>query len=451
MRTRALGASGLFILVILVLVALGVLAAAALSRVNDWTNERQGSTTNLAKAGAAIESFAAASWRLPCPSNPAVDDGIELTNGNDCQFRQGTLPWNTIGMRRDDAYDAWGHKLSYRVYTGGNGSLTQPSGISMVNCDIAVDGGGAAGTICQADHSTLAANFLAGKGLTVIDFGVNHTDTAYVVLSHGPTGLGSYTSSGVQLDLPKGDEKDNTNDTGPFHVEAFSSSNTGATDPSHFDDLLYYRSITSVVNATNLQARSWANVLTQTTFDRNTLTTALGFRPNTDTGVQTIALPNVTVSAFDSNGAQDISALHGGGFDDSIGGVNGGGGDGLLSSAGGEFLTFDLNANAQQVAFTLENFFTTGTSAERVQVLFFQVSGGVATLQGSQVVKQSCSTDNKSETFSINPGVTFNRVQVTPVTATGGGATDFSVAALAACAGSVSCLTGFESSGHACP
>jgi len=443
------GASGLFILVVLVLVALAVLAVVALNRTTDSTADLQNSTASLAKAGAALEAYAGASGRLPCPANPAVDDGVEVTSGaTDCQYTQGTLPWTTIGMRRDDAYDAWGHKLSYRVFTGGAGSLTQAGGVSMVNCDSVVDGGGASGTICQADHSTLAANFLSGKGLTVIDFGVNHGDTAYVVLSHGPTGLGAYTSSGVQLNLPNGDEKDNTKDTGPFHVEAFSASNTSATDPSHFDDLLYYRSITAVVNATGLAARAWSGALSAVTLDKDTLAAALGSNPRSDTGATTIAFTNVTVSAFNSGGSEDISFVHGGGANDGIGGVNGGTN---LVTSGGEGLQLNFTTNARQFAFTVDNFKSLGVSAEQLELRFYEVVGATATLQGSPVTRQSCATDNQSESFSVDPGATFNRVEIRPLPATGGGVSDFSLSEIRSCAASVTCQTALAASGHSCP
>ena len=451
MRNGERGASGLFILVILILVALAVLATVALNRQADSTAERQNTVASLAKAGAALDAFAGASGRLPCPANPAVDDGVEVPAGGttNCANKDGTLPWATIGVRRDDAYDSWGHKISYRVYNGGADSLTQASGVSMVNCDIAVDGGGPAGTICQADHSTLAANFLSGKGLTVVDFGVTHSDTAYVVLSHGTTGLGSYTASGVQLDLPKGDEKDNTKATGPFHIEAFSDPNTKYDDPSHFDDLLYYRSIIAVVNAAGLVARPWAGALSAVTFDKNTLAAALGSNPHTDTGTSTIAFSNVTVSAFNSGGgAENISYIHGGGANDGIGGVNGGTN---LVTSGGEGLQLTFSADAQQLAFTLDNFKTTGTSAEQVELRFYEVVGTIATLQGSPVTKPSCATDTQSESFSVNPSVTFNRVEIRPVTATGGGTSDFSLSEVRSCKSSATCQTMLASSGHTCP
>jgi hypothetical protein len=461
MGARQSGISGLFILVILVLVALGVLAITSFNRVNDWTTERQNTTASLVKAAAALDAFAAASSRLPCPADPTVDAGVEVTSGaNNCQFTQGTLPWNTLGLRRDDAYDDWAHKISYRVYTG-SGGFTQAGGMSMTSCDIAVGTNGPdANGLCHTPHTTvatttIASDFISGKGLQVIDFGTTYSGAsptggaAYVVISHGPTGLGSYTSSGVQLAIPKGDEKDNTNATGPFHLEAFSDSNTSATDPSHFDDLLVYRLVTSVVKNAGLGARPWLGFTSDVVLNKNTLTTALGSNPHSDTGAQSIVLPNATVSAFNSSGAQDVSYVHGGGANDGIGGVDGGGG--LLTSATGAFLTIDLNLVSQQFAFTVDNFNTTGTSQEQVQVAFFQVAGGTATAVGSSVVKKSCNTDTQSESFSVDAGVSFNRVVLTPITATGGGASDLSLSEMASCLEGVSCVTSLASSGHSCP
>ena len=88
---------------------------------------------------------------------------------------------------------------------------------------------------------------------------------------------------------------------------------------------------------------------------------------------------------------------------------------------------------------------------EQVQVAFFQVAGGTATAVGSSVVKKSCNTDTQSESFSVDAGVSFNRVVLTPITATGGGASDLSLSEMASCLEGVSCVTSLASSGHSCP
>src|SRR5450631_141309 len=275
MRKREEGAGGVLIAVILILIALVIIAVASMNRTTSANADRDRTVAKLAIASTALESYAGAMLRLPCPANgslPSTDNnaGVAVPNGAaDCQFGEGTLPWKTIGMRHDDSFDAWGRKIPYRVYTGNAGSLTQPGGASMANCDTleAFPGGttptaGNSGGLCRpdpptsnaADRTTTPAQFLAGKGLTLTDFGVVHNDVAYVLISHGVTGLGGYTASGFQLDMPPnaGGERNNTNDTGPFTISAFSDQNTGATENGHFDDLLLYRSVADLAKRANL-------------------------------------------------------------------------------------------------------------------------------------------------------------------------------------------------------
>ena len=468
------GASGLLILVILVLIAVSVLATSLLSRIGSAGDEQNNTYASLNRAAAALDAFAGATMRLPCPArpdDPAGDVGVELTSGAaGCLYPEGTVPWKTIGLSRNDAYDAWGHKISYRVYLGNAGSLVQAGGASMADCDTIeafptgpTAAAGGVGGLCQPGttgpgtanpdpslRTTPPAQFLAGKGLTLTDFGVVHNDVAYVLFSHGMTGLGSYTSSGAQLDIPKGDEKSNLNDIGPFFIEAFSGSDTSATSPSHFDDLLVYRTIPDLATRANLAARDWPDtILSAVTFDKSTLTTALGSSPSSDTGQSTIAFNGVNVSAFDSGGAQDISYVHGGGSVDGIGGVNGGGGNGLLTS-GGEGLQFNFPTDARQFAFTLDSFDTSGASQEQVEVRFYEVVGVTATLENT-VVKQSCSSSGAVASFSIDAGQNFNRVEIRPVTSTGGSASDFSLSEIRTCVASVTCTTSLAPSGNSCP
>ncbi len=139
---------------------------------------------------------------------------------------------------------------------------------------------------------------------------------------------------------------------------------------------------------------------------------------------------------------------------DGIGGVNGGGGNGLLTSTGGEGLQLDLALDSHQFAFTLDHFNTTGTSNEQVLLSFYETAGGIATAVGSPVTKASCAAaDTQSESFSVDAGVTFNRVVVQPVAATGGGASrlvPLGIPAADVCRG-VSCVTILAPSGHTCP
>jgi hypothetical protein len=270
---RQHGGVGIMILLLMVLVMSGYLATYALQRVSTGGHERAATERFLAIAANALDQFAAANMRLPCPANPTMSTGVEAqATLARCSFDEGTLPWATLGMNQSDAIDGWGRKLSYRVYDGNAGSLTQPGGVSMVECDTVEPTAGnktgvAAGLgglcVSNADYklrSTKPANFLAGKGFMLNDYGTAHNDVAYVVISHGPTGFGGYTVSGARLEMPKGAELDNTRDTGDFTIKAFSNPDTAADAVAHFDDLLIYRTLPDLIERARLTARDWPEI-----------------------------------------------------------------------------------------------------------------------------------------------------------------------------------------------
>ena len=167
---RHRGAVGAILLVLIVLVLLGVLATYVLSRIATSSGDDTQTTTRLAAAAEALEAFASSALRLPCPADPTADTGQEVptaVGAATCSFPEGTVPWRTVGLKRDDAFDSWGRKISYRVYTGNAGSLTQPGGVSMVNCDTVEATPG--GTTAVAGGRTLGAaalgNFRFGMRL----------------------------------------------------------------------------------------------------------------------------------------------------------------------------------------------------------------------------------------------------------------------------------------------
>jgi type II secretory pathway pseudopilin PulG len=113
-RRAQQGAVGALVIAIMVIILLGIMATYVLSRISAGSDEVVQTQKRLATAAEALDAFAAASSRLPCPANPEVDDGLEVRNlPAACQFPEGTLPWRTIGLKRDDAYDAWGRKISW--------------------------------------------------------------------------------------------------------------------------------------------------------------------------------------------------------------------------------------------------------------------------------------------------------------------------------------------------
>jgi type II secretory pathway pseudopilin PulG len=466
------GAGGLFALVVITLAMIAVLALGVLLRVTTNVGDATQTTANLKTAAAALEQFAGASGRLPCPADPSTDNGLASPVGasRDCDFTQGTLPWATIGMRRDDAYDAWGWKISYRVYSNTNGSLTQANGASMVNCDTVqalnpqpVDGN----NLCPIAHDTLDTAFLAGKGLTVTDFGttINGASStggaAYVLISHGSTGLGAWTSAGAQKDNPKStEEKNNMKDTGPFTLMAASGPEVPADDNNHFDDILFYRTVLDLAKKANLVARDWPNdVVSDVTFDQATVQTALGgANPSGnggDTGQTSISFnparqQATTVSGFNSGSAQDIGYT--GGSTPGLGVVGGGSND--LTSTGGEGIRVDFVTQDDKLAVTLNNFGVNFSWIEQAEFRFYNKGA----LVGPPIMKQGCRADGTSTlaSFSITPSGPFDRVEIRPqnTNAVFGFSipSSFIVSEVATCPAAVSsCKTQLDTVANECP
>jgi hypothetical protein len=224
MRSRQLGLSGGLVAVILLIIAGVLVAAQVITRIGStsrgearvqarWRMRRARSSSSSPRTSACLARQT--HWRTMGSKLPAAPAAT-------CTHPLGTLPWQTIGLARSDSIDTWGQKISYRVYTGAAGSLTQVEGTSMVKCDTSDAGSATAvvagsGGICFSNdvptvkvwtRNTSPANFLAGKGLSVYDLAAPvRTGVAYVLVSHGPSGLGGYTASGVQRGAPTASEE----------------------------------------------------------------------------------------------------------------------------------------------------------------------------------------------------------------------------------------------------
>jgi len=425
------GASGLMIVVVLVLLAVALLAARVLNRLGEFADDRATTLSNLQQVAAALEQYAAVNQRLPCPANPADSSGVEVpASAGQCTYGsnahpEGSVPWSTLGLNTDKALDAWGRKISYKVYSGSNGSFTQPGGISMVQCDLsepspagvtAVSHFDNTGGLCQSStdayqHNTTSAQFVAGKGLTLTDKTVNpnitYTDVAYVLISHGPTGMGGYTVSGVQLTpVPTSDERNNTRDDN-FVSAPFSDPDIATTSNQHFDDFVFYRRITDLAARVGLAARDWPE---GATFNSATLLAATGSSASGDTGRSSFSFMATDVTASGGN----VSFTTTGGVE----GIGVVGGSSLLIS-GTEFIHFDFHQNASRLGVSLANFGWEFSNAFREQVEFrFYDSGG--SLIGS-VTKQGCRADGGIATYFVDPPdptMKYESVDVRPLALT---------------------------------
>jgi type II secretory pathway pseudopilin PulG len=459
------GVSLTLLAVVLLAIVAAIVAFTLLSRGRNDAQREADTRQRFARVDAALISFVSLNQRLPCPADPSQDTGLEVPVGGSATctlpgFPAGTLPWSTLGMSRDDAFDSWGWKISYRVYTGNFGSLTQAKGASMVNCDTAETAqtavtaldGNSGGGLCQATFDTPPASYLANKGLTINDFGTLHADAAYVLVSHGPSGLGAYTSTGTRKTLPtSANELANTQVTGPF-VAAAASTGLAPDDVNHFDDVLDYVSLSDLITRANVVARDWPDVTPGKTMNNATLAATLGHAVSVgDLGTNSITfgsgVDRARVRGFQSGSNTDISFNTTGGAD-SVGVA--GAGNNLLSSANSDKLRIDFQLDVFKFAVALADFGTSGGDTERVQFVFSRGTGPGATTK--TVVKSGCRADGGVATFSIDPGTDFERVEISPLTATPSGVTQFGVADFQVCGSSpVTCVSALATPSTACP
>lgn len=458
------GASGVFIVIVLLLALAAVGAVIMFQRGTDQVANLNETRRKLALAATAVEQYTSTATRLPCPADPTLDTGDEVPPAaSKCGNNAGTIPWRTIGLRREDSLDAWGRKLSFRVYNpnAGAGSLVQANGASMVNCypDTAAGGGTDATGLCKADHTTSSFDFAAGKGLNLTDYGTAHNDTAFVVISHGATGLGGYTVTGIQLPNPLGDELFNTRATGPFSIDPFSGPDVSPGSALFFDDLLVYRSVADLAAHANLAARNWPAVQTAAAaFNAVTLslaTRSLILFPG-DTGQSTIDFSGIGIGArilgfSGSNSNTDIA------YDTTNGNAGVGvvgNGTNLISSTGSEYIRLELSTNARLLGVTFNDFGTRSiagvTYTEQVQLIFKRGGSTVLT-----VTKPACNADGGLASFSIRAPGDFDSVEIHPLDATPAAtptqATQLAISSFAACEPGGVCATTQMTAANTCP
>ena len=165
----------------------------------------------------ALRAYAVIQVRLPCPAKGialATDAVFGLSSHNvataTCTNPDGIVPWRTLGISQSEAMDGWGRFISYRVPVDTpappavptTAGMTRASAADMTNCDV-VDLADPPKPLvdfaCTSSKDVLDTTFLAlgvRPGLTVRVNGANppQTQSAWVLISHGPTGLGAWWS-----------------------------------------------------------------------------------------------------------------------------------------------------------------------------------------------------------------------------------------------------------------
>jgi hypothetical protein len=455
-----------FLAVVLLFVAVGLAATFAMLQGRSRSDRTGAVQDRFTAIRSALEQFVATNGYLPCPANGAASDGVAMpaVATATCTAGVTAVPWRTLGMRADDAIDPWGWQISYRVYAPGVGSLTQADGASMVDCDtdeLFPIGVGATGT-CRVTRDTLPAQFLAGKGIRVNNFGATILDAAYVLVSHGATGFGAFTSAGVRNTLPANvAELANVNGAEPYVAQAPSAPGLAPGSLNHFDDVLYYQALPDLIRTAGRGARSWtdtnAAALASVVLDTASISAALGRAASPgNLGQSTLTFPAAQMSGYGSGGARNLTLA----TQASTQGIGIQGGGNQITSSRGEGVNLAFNAKARRFSITLASFgtFVNGgsTYTERVRLRFFDGVTEVSPAGG--VVKSGCKAEPTLATFILDVGSDYSRdfdkVEVTPLDASGPGsrATAFLISEFKSCAASGgTCITGLGTAGNFCP
>lgn len=159
---------------------------------------------------------------LPCPDKTTDtgdgkhNDGSEDRSGGACDFQEGNVPWVTLGVGRNDA---WNNRFRYRVAAGFSNSST---GFTLNS---------AGGDMEVCADSACAASI------------ANSVPT--LVLSHGPNGFGAINTNGIANALPaNADELENTDAATDGTTIRYISK----TPDGNFDDLVTWVPTTVLMN-----------------------------------------------------------------------------------------------------------------------------------------------------------------------------------------------------------
>lgn len=267
--------------VVLVILAVLISMAAAITRGVTAAQKRSLTTVRMSAVDAALVQFVARQRRLPCPADGTLasthaNAGLERRSpAGVCLVDQidGVAPWRALALTEVEVTDGWDRRLTYRVAP----PLALDGGMDMTACDPAGIGAAGAGNTCSSGCTsgnmatcTPPNTFLGGKGLEVrradgvtklMDpASLPHTGAAYVLVSHGESGGGGYLSGGV---LGATSSTDGTQEmknyanvayvAGVYFVDDTLVETAGTT---HFDDVVSRPSIMGVVSKAGLGPRA---------------------------------------------------------------------------------------------------------------------------------------------------------------------------------------------------
>ncbi len=229
---------------------------------------------NFETVNAALVQFVSREKRMPCPADGSLNDGVELRTGtapatcNDVQ-RNGVVPWKALGLTEIEVTDGWFNRFTYRVAP----ELVSENMMDLSKCDPA--GTFSLGTSqascnpsCTAaalSSCTSLNDVIKGKGFIVNNIGgiaqanpSNSSGAAYVLISHGENTTGAYNSNGILVtgSVPSGTAEISNANNRIFQNTYTADNFNASAAPDHFDDLVYFKTVHSIVAMARLDARA---------------------------------------------------------------------------------------------------------------------------------------------------------------------------------------------------
>jgi prepilin-type N-terminal cleavage/methylation domain-containing protein len=289
---RASGFTLIEIVVVMLILAIVIAMASAITRGVSAGQKRSLTATRMATVDAALVQFVSQQKRLPCPAdgtlvssnvNAGIEGGRSAATGCTGTLQDGVVPWRALGLTETDATDGWDRRLTYRL----DPRLGADNGMNMSWCDPAGTGPAIGATSACNETSppgpcssaalancTPPLSFLAGKGLMVKNLAAvilmdpsatnPHTGAAYVIISPGESGGGGYLNSGQLSTSSVGDGTEETNRNyasvgyvaTPGVTYYVDDSLSDAAGVNHFDDVVLRPSVMSVATKAGLGPRA---------------------------------------------------------------------------------------------------------------------------------------------------------------------------------------------------
>jgi prepilin-type N-terminal cleavage/methylation domain-containing protein len=247
----------------MVLAIIGLILGAAISATTVLMKSSKISTTQTKEntIKAALINFIAVNNRLPCPADPTgvlAAPGVEVINTattpKSCNVNTsvtlstatapaypvytGVVPWASLGLTQEGATDAYFHFFTYLVaqtaiQTVPAAQVTKnvPS-ISGLKGAISIYSQGAAGSLTLANqiNNCMSAAYVANTNITSP---YNPCSAVVALISHGPDGLGAYTTNGAAATVQYTDEQLNASHTSQIVIHDIDA---GSSNP--FDDII---------------------------------------------------------------------------------------------------------------------------------------------------------------------------------------------------------------------